>query len=155
MPLRQDRPSSSVVKVLKRVFFNCSPCFSACTMLLVIGVSIGPGLTALTWILRNFRSTVQVRANDRIATLVALSTLDPSNPLDPAIEVLKMISQWRLGRGVRPLALPVGTHDLHTTVSVTNPIQPAYNYAADLTYQLIVKPLHSTAVVSLDHLWRL
>ena len=28
--------------------------------------------------------------------------------------------------------LPVGTHDLHTTVSVANPIQSSYNYAADL-----------------------
>jgi hypothetical protein len=36
--------------------------------------------------------------------------------------------------------LPVGTHDIHTTVSVTNPIQPSYNYTADLTYHLIVNP---------------
>jgi hypothetical protein len=33
-----------------------------------------------------------------------------------------------------------GTHDLHLTVSVTNPIKPTYNYAADWTYHLIVKP---------------
>ena len=36
------------------------------------GVSIGPGLSALTRILRAFRSTVHVRANDRTAALVAL-----------------------------------------------------------------------------------
>jgi len=36
--------------------------------------------------------------------------------------------------------LPPGTHTLHTTASVTNPIQPSYNYASDLTYHLIVKP---------------
>lgn len=34
--------------------------------------------------------------------------------------------------------LPAGMHDLHTTVSVANPIQPSYNYAADLTYHLVV-----------------
>jgi len=33
-----------------------------------------------------------------------------------------------------------GTHDLHLTVSVTNPIKPTYNYAADWTYHLIMKP---------------
>ena len=33
-----------------------------------------------------------------------------------------------------------GTHDLHLTASVTNPIKPQYNYAADCTYHLIVKP---------------
>jgi hypothetical protein len=33
-----------------------------------------------------------------------------------------------------------GTHDLHLTVSVTNPIKPTYNYAADWTYHLIVNP---------------
>ena len=36
--------------------------------------------------------------------------------------------------------LSPGRHDLHTTVSVTNPIQPSYNYAADLTYHLLVNP---------------
>ncbi len=35
--------------------------------------------------------------------------------------------------------LPPGTHDLHLTVSVTNPIKTQYNYAADWTYHLIVK----------------
>lgn len=33
--------------------------------------------------------------------------------------------------------LPAGKHDLHLTVSVTNPIKPQYNYAADWTYHLI------------------
>lgn len=32
-----------------------------------------------------------------------------------------------------------GPHDLHLTVSVTNPIKPQYNYAADWTYHLIAK----------------
>ncbi len=36
------------------------------------GVSVEPGLMALTRILRCFRSTVQERANDRMAALVAL-----------------------------------------------------------------------------------
>jgi hypothetical protein len=36
--------------------------------------------------------------------------------------------------------LSPGIHTLHTTVSVLNPIQPQLNYAADLTYHLIIKP---------------
>jgi hypothetical protein len=36
--------------------------------------------------------------------------------------------------------LSPGKHDLHTTVSVTNPIQSSYNYASDLTYHLLVEP---------------
>ena len=36
--------------------------------------------------------------------------------------------------------LPPGTHNLHTTISVINPKQATYNYAADLTYNLTVKP---------------
>ncbi len=36
--------------------------------------------------------------------------------------------------------LPPGNHTLHTTTSVFNPISPEYNYAATLTYTLIVKP---------------
>jgi hypothetical protein len=35
--------------------------------------------------------------------------------------------------------LPAGKHDLHLTVSVTNPIKPQYNYAADWTYHLLTK----------------
>jgi hypothetical protein len=33
-----------------------------------------------------------------------------------------------------------GTHDLHLTVNVVNPVKPQYNYAADWTYHLIVNP---------------
>ena len=36
--------------------------------------------------------------------------------------------------------LPPGKHDIHFTVSVTNPIKPSYDYAADPTYHLIVQP---------------
>ncbi len=36
--------------------------------------------------------------------------------------------------------LPPGNHTLHYTVSVLNPIESDYNYAADLTYNLMVKP---------------
>ena len=64
---RQDCPS---VMVLRSLFFTCSPP-SLSTMPLVIGVYIGPGLMALTRILRCFRSTVQERAKDRMAALVA------------------------------------------------------------------------------------
>jgi hypothetical protein len=38
---------------------------------------------------------------------------------------------------LRPLS--PGTHDLHLTVSVTNPIKTQFNYAADWTYHLIAK----------------
>lgn len=46
--------------------------------------------------------------------------------------------------------LQPGTHDLRLTVSVTNPIKPEYNYAADWTYHLIVEggqliPLQGTS----------
>jgi hypothetical protein len=37
-------------------------------------------------------------------------------------------------------ALHPGTHDLHLTASVTNPIKSQDNYAADWTYHLIMKP---------------
>jgi hypothetical protein len=52
--------------VLTMFVSSCSVCSSLCTTLLNIGVSIIPGLMALTRILRCFRSTVQVRANDLI-----------------------------------------------------------------------------------------
>jgi hypothetical protein len=37
-----------------------------------------------------------------------------------------------------------GKHDLHLTVSVANPIDPQFNYAADWTYHLDVVPSNST-----------
>ena len=36
--------------------------------------------------------------------------------------------------------LPPGKHDLHLKTNVINPINPSYNYSADLLYHLIVKP---------------
>jgi hypothetical protein len=36
--------------------------------------------------------------------------------------------------------LPPGNHTLRTTTSVINPTSPEYNYAADLKYNLMVKP---------------
>jgi len=36
--------------------------------------------------------------------------------------------------------LAPGSHEVHYTVAISNPIQPNYNYAADLTFHLIVKP---------------
>jgi hypothetical protein len=64
-------PSGTMFKTL---FLNCSACSSLSPIprLLAIGVAIGPGLMALARILWRFRSTVQERANDRIAALVAL-----------------------------------------------------------------------------------
>src|SRR5215213_682123 len=64
----------------KRPVLNCSFCSSVSSRPSKIGVSIGPGLMALTRILRCFRSTVQVRAKERTAALVALYT-KPANSL--------------------------------------------------------------------------
>jgi len=36
--------------------------------------------------------------------------------------------------------LSPGSHVVHYTVAINNPIQPSYNYAADLTFHLIAKP---------------
>src|SRR6266404_4040787 len=74
--------------------FSCSA--SAFIRPLSPGVSITPGLTTFTRILRPFRSDVHVRANDRSAALVALYTLTASHPLDPTTEALRMIdAPWR------------------------------------------------------------
>jgi hypothetical protein len=40
--------------------------------------------------------------------------------------------------------LPPGNHDLHLSVSVANPINPQYNYAAEWTYHLIVQQQNVT-----------
>src|SRR5260370_14630277 len=63
-----------------------------------IGVSIGPGLIALTRILRPLRSEVHDRANERTAALLALYTLNPSMPFRPAMEEFKMIEPPSLTR---------------------------------------------------------
>jgi hypothetical protein len=55
----------------------------------IAGVSIGPGLIALTRIFRAFRSLVQERAKERTAALVALYTLNFSDPFDEVIEAFK------------------------------------------------------------------
>ena len=36
--------------------------------------------------------------------------------------------------------LAPGSHKVHYTVAINNPIQPNYNYGADLTFHLMVKP---------------
>src|SRR5215471_18871895 len=41
--------------------------------------------------------------------------------------------------------LPPGKHDLHLKTNVINPINPSYNYSADLLYHLIVN--HSLSLV--------
>src|ERR671921_473815 len=65
-------PIRSIGTADTMLVLSCSICSSLCARPLKPGVSIGPGLMALTRILRCFSSTVQVRANDRIAALVAL-----------------------------------------------------------------------------------
>jgi AcrR family transcriptional regulator len=56
-----------------------------------IGVSIGPGLMALTRILRSFRSVVQLRANERTAAFVAEYTLNEAMPFWETIDAFTMI----------------------------------------------------------------
>jgi len=36
--------------------------------------------------------------------------------------------------------LPVGKHDLVLTTSVSNPVAPSFNYAAESVYHLIINP---------------
>jgi hypothetical protein len=36
--------------------------------------------------------------------------------------------------------LPVGKHDLVLTTSVSNPVAPSFNYAAESVYHLIISP---------------
>ena len=56
-----------------------------------IGVSMGPGVTALTRISRGSSSAASVRANDRTAALAAPYAALPGIPLTLAIEVVKTI----------------------------------------------------------------
>jgi hypothetical protein len=45
--------------------------------------------------------------------------------------------------------LPPGEHDLHLTVSVANPINPQYNYAAEWTYHLIISEASTASTPAL------
>ena len=56
-----------------------------------IGVSMGPGVTALTRISRGINSAASVRANDRSAALAAPYVALPGIPLTLAIEVVRTI----------------------------------------------------------------
>lgn len=58
-----------------------------------------PGLMALTLILRSLRSSVQLRANDRTAALVALYTLKAWAPLMEEIEAFRIIEAPSANRG--------------------------------------------------------
>jgi hypothetical protein len=57
--------------VLEIVFRRCSPASEEASRLFSPGVSVGPGLTALTRMRRYFKSVVHVLANERTAALVA------------------------------------------------------------------------------------
>ncbi len=70
---------------------NCIPASTPPASASTAGLAIGPGLSALTRILRSLRSVVHVRANDRTAAFVALYTLNASIPLMETIEALRMI----------------------------------------------------------------
>ena len=55
------------------------------------GVSVGPGLTALTRMRRSFRSAVDVGAKKRMAAFVALRTLSEENPLLAAMDAVRIM----------------------------------------------------------------
>ena len=57
----------------------------------MIGVSMGPGVTALTRISRGINSAASVRAKDRSAALAAPYVALPGIPLTLAIEVVRTI----------------------------------------------------------------
>ena len=63
------------------------------------GVSVAPGLTTLTRILRSRNSLAQVRANDRSAALIAAYTPMPSLPLAFVFDELRMIDPPSLSSG--------------------------------------------------------
>jgi len=60
-------------------------------VLLNTDVSVGPGLTAFTQILRSFKSTIQQRAKERTAAFVAQYTLLLGYALIEPMDAFKMI----------------------------------------------------------------
>ena len=76
---------------LTRPALSCFSSSAFFTRLLTPGVSIGPGLTALTRMWRSLRSAVHERAKERTAALVALYTLNAGIPFIETIEALRMM----------------------------------------------------------------
>ena len=65
----------------------------------MIGVSMGPGVTALTRISRGSSSAASVRAKDRSAALAAPYVALPGIPLTLAIDVVRTIEPPRFISG--------------------------------------------------------
>src|SRR5260370_7213094 len=65
-------PSGTVLEI---IFKRCSPASEEASRSLSPGVSMEPGLTAFRRMRRSFKSVVHVRANERMAALVALLRL--------------------------------------------------------------------------------
>src|SRR5271165_61001 len=72
----------------------------------MIGVLIGPGVTALTRISRGSNSAASVRANERIAALAAPYAALPGIPLTFAIEVVKTTEPPRFISGASFKGMP-------------------------------------------------
>ena len=90
------------------------------------GVSVAPGLRALTRILRCFRSRVQHRAKERMAAFEALYTLKASVPFTEVVEAVRMIEppSMRSGRAfctVKSVPLTLVLNVLSKCSSVTAP----------------------------------
>ena len=63
------------------------------------GVSVAPGLTELTRILRSRNSLAHVRANERTAALIAPYTPMPSRPRGAVVDAFRMIEPPSLSSG--------------------------------------------------------
>src|SRR5437879_13668702 len=90
-------PSGTVLAI---VLARCWPASEEPRSSFSPGVSVAPGLTALTRMWRSFKSDVHVRANERTAALVALYTLFDANPLLPTMDAFRMIAapSGKIGR---------------------------------------------------------
>ena len=75
---------------LEIIYLRCWP-VSEPSSSLSPGVSVEPGLTALTRMRRACKSVVQVHANARTAALVALYTLFVGNPFLATMDAFRMI----------------------------------------------------------------
>src|SRR6266704_313398 len=120
-PMRPIGVSSNICTL------NCSASSFVCPTLFPSGVSIMPGLMALTRILRPFKSSVQVRAKDRTAALAALKTLTPSpSAVEAATPALRMteLPLCKSGSAFCTVKRPPFTSELKVLLNCSSEISP-------------------------------
>src|SRR2546422_8965958 len=93
-------PSGTVLAI---VLARCWPASEEPRSSFSPGVSVAPGLTALTRMWRSFKSDVQVRANERTAAFVGLYTLFDANPFLPPMGAFRVIAAPSRRHGSAPL----------------------------------------------------